>query len=236
MIKVATFNLKHGAGAEGYVGNPKATAEACASLKADVLALQEVDKRVVRSRCANLAGLVAKASGMNVVFAPTMKFHIGRYGNALLVNGEIEDVEVLDLGGGPRFRKHVAGHEFQRSYEPRNAILATARIGDRQYSVASTHLSTDHLTNSEQLTIVLDALACRPEPHILLGDLNQNRRQVLAQPLLNTMELADGPPTFKSPSPNRNIDHIAVSGLTICAVEARLLAISDHLALVATLE
>lgn len=237
-LRLATFNLKHGALAEGYRGKPERVVAACAEFQdVDILALQEVDKGVVRSGCKDLAALVAKASGMNVVFAPTMSFHVGSYGNALLVRGEIEDVEILRLEGGPRFRLRLAGHALPPvGYEPRNAILATAHVGDRQISVAATHLSTERETGKKQLSKVLAALALRPEPRVLLGDLNQSRRQVLAQPLIDSMVLADGPSTFPATNPRASIDHIAAQGLAICDVETMRLPVSDHQALFANAE
>lgn len=238
MLRVATFNLKHGALAEGYLGKPDQVKMACTEFRdVDILALQEVDKGVVRSKRKDLAALAAKASGMKVVFAPTMSFHVGSYGNALLVRGEIEDVEVLELGGGPRYRLQLGSHTLPPiGYEPRNAILATAHVGNRQISLAATHLSTDRQTGGRQLTNILTALALRPEPRVLLGDLNQNRRQVLAQTHIESSELADGPPTFSAAKPQTRIDHIAVKGLAICAVETMRLPISDHLALFADVE
>ena len=53
-LRVATFNLKHGATAAGYIGNPALVAAACAELDADILALQEVDRHIWRSRFSDL--------------------------------------------------------------------------------------------------------------------------------------------------------------------------------------
>ena len=118
-VRLATFNIRHGAPSRGYKGEPERVAAACASLAADVLALQEVDRGLARSGRADLAQVAADAAGMEVVFAQTMPLRGGQYGNALLVRGEIEDVEIVRLPGGYRF--------WVRR-EPRNAIVATARL------------------------------------------------------------------------------------------------------------
>lgn len=237
----ATHNMKNGASAEGKLGHPKRVLEAYEAFRGvDILALQEVDKRTVRTGFADLAALAAKASGIkkeNIKFAPTRR----GYGNALLVRGTIEDVQVLELGGGPRFNTVGLGGYTLPSfgYEPRNAILAIACIGDRRVSVAATHLSTQRQLRREQFAYVVDALADREPniPHVLLGDLNMTGDEVAAHPSAKRLVWAHGSPTFREPNPTRDIDHIAVTNeLTIRSVETLHLAISDHGARVAEVD
>jgi endonuclease/exonuclease/phosphatase family metal-dependent hydrolase len=226
-VRLATFNIKHGAPAKGHRGNPERVAAACATLRADVLALQEVDQGIARSKRADLAGLAAEASGMEVVFAQTMPYSGGRYGNALLVRGDIDDVDILRLPGGYRF--------WVRR-EPRNAIIATARLGDRRVTVAATHLSTQRWASKGQLSQVVAAVTRRPPPHVLLGDLNRTIAELASHPSTDSMVFAGGPPTFPAIKPVIRIDHIAVNGLAIRVVEAVRFPLSDHLALVAEVE
>jgi endonuclease/exonuclease/phosphatase family metal-dependent hydrolase len=235
-MRIATLNLKHGATADGYKGNPEAVAEACENLHADVIALQEVDRGVLRSRRANLAALAAEASGMEYVFAETLKFRFGSYGNALLVRGEIDDVEVLGLGGGHRFKVGWKKHKIPLIREPRNAILASAIIDGRKISVAATHLATEPEIRKSQLPYVIGALAARPKPQVLLGDCNQGRKQVLAAIDGRQFELVDYAPTFPLPHPTKMIDHIAVNGLAIQAAWSEDMGISDHCALIADVD
>ena len=235
-IRLATFNLKHGATAAGYRGRPEETAAACASLRADVLALQEVDNGTLRSRRADLAALVAEAAGMTAVFAPSIRFLCGSYGNALLVRGEIDDYDVLELTGGHRIRLRWRGHQLLAGHEAHNAIVARVRIDGRSISVAATHLSTELPANRGQLPKVLEALTARPQPLVLLGDLNRKRHQIVDLFTASSLVLADGPPTFPALDPKNAIDHVAVRGLTIRAVEAVRLPVSDHLALVADVD
>lgn len=234
--------MKHGALAEGYISKPKLVSEAYEVFQnVDILALQEVDIGVIRSKFSNLAALAAKATGMEFEFAPTLAYHIGCYGNALLVRGEIEDVEVLELEGGPRF-SNVGVSKYRLppfGYEPRNAILATARTGNHQVSVAATHLSTQPQIRRAQLASVIKALNERDSnmPRVLLGDLNMTGYEIAAQSASKSLVWAHGSPTFREPNPTRDIDHIAVSGeLTIRSVETVRLAISDHAARLAEVE
>jgi endonuclease/exonuclease/phosphatase family metal-dependent hydrolase len=230
-VRLATFNIRHGAPSRGWRGDPERVAAACATLAADVLALQEVDRGVPRSGRADLPRLAAEASGMEVVFAQTMALRGGQYGNALLVRGEIDDVDIVRLPGGYRF--------WVRR-EPRNAIVATARLaGDegRAISVAATHLSTQRWASRGQLTQVARTLTSRPAPHVLMGDLNRTNGELSGHPAVRLIGFVDGAePTFPAVRPVLRIDHIAVNGLSVAAVNAVRFPVSDHLALVADVE
>jgi endonuclease/exonuclease/phosphatase family metal-dependent hydrolase len=227
-VRLATFNIRHGAPSRGYRGDPELVAAACATLAADVLALQEVDRGLSRSARADLARVAADAAGMDVVFAQTMPLRGGQYGNALLVRGSIDDVEVVRLPGGYRF--------WVRR-EPRNAIVVTARIAghdDIALSVAATHLSTQRWASRSQLTEAVRTLTARPEPHVLLGDLNRTNGEIAGHPATKLIGFVDGAePTYPALKPVLRIDHIAVNGLTVDAVNAVRFPMSDHLALVA---
>jgi endonuclease/exonuclease/phosphatase family metal-dependent hydrolase len=225
-VRVATFNIRHGAPVNGYRGDPDQLAAACAGLGVDVLALQEVDHGLARSKRAHLAQRAAEAAGMEMVFAPTMTLRGGDYGNALLVRGSIDEVEIVGL---------QPGYRFWAKREPRNAIVATARIGERRLSVAATHLSTQRSTSRGQLVDVIDALHRRDRPQLLMGDLNRTAAEVLGVPATEVLEFAAGPPTFPAIKPVLQIDHIAARGVEIGDVTAIRLPVSDHLALVAEL-
>jgi endonuclease/exonuclease/phosphatase family metal-dependent hydrolase len=230
-LRLATFNIKHGAPAESDWGDAEAVAEACAALEADVLALQEVDQGLPRSGLADLAAAAARAAGMSFVFAPAMPIRDGRYGNALLVRGEIERHTVLSL----KRRRWL----LPRRTEPRIAILATVRAGGHRLSVAATHLETSRWVSKQQLPQALAGLQTMPEPWVLLGDLNRSADQVHSEPLLGSMEVVTVPATFPSWGPTLRIDHIAIRGLALRAdtVDAvHFPRVSDHLALVADVE
>ena len=188
-----------------------------------MLALQEVDVGLPRSGHADLAAAAAQASGMSVVFGQTMQIRGGQYGNALLVRGEIESHHVAELDGAS-------------GIEPRNAILATVRVGGHRLSVAATHFATQSEVGRKQLSQATAKLQNMPEPWVLMGDLNLPTDDVLAEPLLEAMELVGGPPTHPAWWPRKRIDHIAVRGLTLDADSVRTVRsrhVSDHLALVA---
>jgi endonuclease/exonuclease/phosphatase family metal-dependent hydrolase len=235
-LRLATFNIKHGAPAKDYPGDAEAVADACAALEVDVLALQEVDIGVPRSGRADLAAAAARATGMSVVFAPTLRIRGGRYGNALLVRGDIERSEVVRLKGARWLQgRRGGGRIFPIGPEPRNAILATVDVHGHRLSVAATHLATQRDISKKQLSQAAARLQTLPEPWILMGDLNRTTDEVVSEPHLGSMELVDGPPTFPSWSARKRIDHIAIRGLALRPDSVRAVRspeVSDHLALV----
>jgi endonuclease/exonuclease/phosphatase family metal-dependent hydrolase len=228
LLRVATFNVRHGAKPNGRVSFG-AMAAACAALDADVLGLQEVDRRRWRSRMRDSAAYVAaRLSARHVFGVARRRGLIGAYGNALLARGELDDVEVQPLPGtGER--------------QPRVAILARVQIGSIALSVAVAHLQhfpahLRHLPDEapEQLEAVLAALRARPSPRVLLGDLNLQEPR--AAPLLTSAGFTPAVtgPTFPADAPRIRLDWIAVDGLVVerAHVSART-AVSDHRPVVA---
>ena len=223
LVRLATFNIRHAARPSGKV-DVVALRQACADLQADVLALQEVDVATERVAGADLAAEAAEACAAVHAFGATIQRHPGEYGNAVLVRGGLEDVEVLVL---PRWQ-HA---------EPRGAVLATAVLADMgRLSVAACHLGLHgRPMGSEargQLVDVLAHLRQRPPPRVVLGDFNLSARR--ARPLLEAtgMALAGGPATFPARLPVRRIDHVGLAELTPRRVVVPRAPVSDHRPLV----
>lgn len=220
-MRIVSFNIQHALTPAGTV-DTEGMARWCAGLGAHVLALQEVDDRLRRSGRVDQAAAVAEATGLGVVFGPARRVGLrGWYGNALLAAGPVEDVEVVAL---PR-------RSLRR--EPRSAIVAAVTVEGRRLSVAATHLSTAGDEAAAQLAAVLGALAIRPAPRVLLGDLNLHPEQVAPALAGTGLVLADPTaPTFPASAPRARIDHVAVHGLAVTGVLVREAApVSDHRAL-----
>ncbi len=222
-MRIVTFNVQHARTPAGPVA-AELLAGYCAELGADVLGLQEVDVGLRRSGRVDQASAAAKPSGMSAAFATARRMGVGgfggRYGNALLVRGTLGEVATLAL---PR-----AGRAERRA-----ALLASLVIGGRRISAAVTHLSVDRQEALSQLEAVVTALRARPEPRLLLGDLNL--RPEVAGPVLagNGFSVADlTDPTYPAGGPFLRIDHVAVQGLELGAVTVLPPApVSDHRAL-----
>lgn len=218
-MRIVTFNIKAAMSAEGRpeVGRLRKT---CAGFGADILALQEVDRWAKRARYADQVRAVARATGLVPAFAEAARrFPVRRYGNALFVRGSLADTETFLLCR-------------PSDGEQRVALLATARVDGAVLSVAATHLSFRKGEGAVQLQQLVDRLAGRPGPRLLLGDLNIGPE--VAEPILAaagyTVPLTA--PTFPASAPRRRIDFVAVQGLEVRSAETPAVGMSDHLPVV----
>lgn|SRR5215211_31557 len=231
-MRLASFNIKNGLSDDGS-HDPEVLVGACRRLRADVLALQEVDRGVPRSSEADQTTVVARGCGLNGLYAPARRLDGGEYGNALLVRGSLADVEHIPLPVLP-------------GNEARAVVLAGVEVDGVALSVAATHLQNRHggppptpeaaMEQLEQLEVVLAGLARRPRPRALLGDLNMPPE--VAVPVLDAAgyEVADSEPTVVVGAPTFRIDYVAVDGLAVGGSEVLDTDVSDHRALVVEVE
>jgi len=229
-LRVATFNIRHGADDEDRV-HLRALARSCAALEADVLGLQEVVRGRRQSWYLDQGAVVARRSRARRVNGPAVRHgRLRTYGNSLVTRGRVLEHVVLDLPRAPE-------------REPRTAIVARVAVRGIEVSVGVTHLQHwpkrhRHLSHDapDQLRALLDALSARPAPRVLLGDLNLEPEVVT--PILDAAGFvrAEHGPTFPAGVPRATLDHIAVDGLIIrSAWVAARAPVSDHRAVVADL-
>jgi endonuclease/exonuclease/phosphatase family metal-dependent hydrolase len=225
-VRLATFNIQHGRKPGGRV-DVDLVGGVVAGLRADVVGLQEVDDGVARSGRLDTAAVAAGAAGAAGAFGQSLTLPDGgRYGNAVLVRGAVDDVEVVVLPPRPPGPGPGRG-------ERRTALLATAACdAGPVLSVAVCHLGLGPGEAPAQLAVALRALAARPAPRVLLGDLNLPPRVV--RPIVEAagFTLADGAPTFPAGFPVRRIDHVALDGLEVVATTVVPTPVSDHRPLV----
>jgi endonuclease/exonuclease/phosphatase family metal-dependent hydrolase len=217
-VKVATWNVRHGRPQHGLASNRRLSA-AVRGLDVDVLAVQEVERRFVRSWFADQPALIARASGATArAYAPARRLAmIGSDGVALCARRPIARHEVLSL-------PHEDG-------QPRVALLA--ELGD--VTVVTTHLQNDEHEARRQLAWLLSQLESVSGPCVLLGDLNLRPDDIRELTTAAGFTLAGGGPTEPAHDPVQQIDHIAVRGLTVEHVTVGPAPVSDHRPLIATL-
>jgi endonuclease/exonuclease/phosphatase family metal-dependent hydrolase len=219
VVRIATFNIQHGAAAAGGTGTLDGLIDACRGLDADLLALQEVDRGVGRTGRVDQAAEIAGALGMTYTFGSTRRIDGGDYGNALLVRGDLAEVRVISLER--RFRT-----------EPRCLVTATATIGGDAYSVGVTHLGVDNALAHHQLIQTIDTMAVMASPRVIAGDFNLHPDEVLPTTTAEGYELVLTAPTFPNIDPVVQIDHVALLGLEAKDVDVASTPVSDHRALV----
>jgi endonuclease/exonuclease/phosphatase family metal-dependent hydrolase len=166
-------------------------------LGADVVALQEVDRRFGR-RGGLLDPLALRdETGMRLLVQSDVSHRHGWHGNALLVRG--------DPLSYTRSRLRLPGGE------PRGAVVAELDLGEGKFRVIAAHLGLLRLSRVDQVDAILAAFHDLPAmPTILLGDFNEWRRR--RRSALSRLEPMFGLPpsvlSFPSPRPIFPLDRI----------------------------
>lgn len=216
---VVTYNIHHGAEPKHWARLAR-TAGSLAGLSPDLIALQEVDHRVVRSGFRSQPKSLAKRLGMHEVFAPARRWGPGGlYGIAVLSKVPLQAVEYVRL---PRF-----------DGEQRLAILGQALIADMLVSIAAVHLHYNDVAAPHQLEVVCRKLLARPAPHLMLGDFNVGAELIGPTAERFGFTMPEPTLTFPATSPRDAIDWILGNGLTVSDIRRIDSNASDHCPLVA---
>lgn len=217
-FRVLTYNMRHGARDDGTV-DLAAVARVIRESGADVVALQEVDAQQFRSGLVDQGRRLAAELGMEMVFAPTMRRGVGRYGNALLSRFPIREQRLLTLPA---------------ALEPRGALLAYVEVPGGGVWVAVTHLGLSAADRAAQAGALAEALAGLPDPAVLLGDWNTEAgapELAAFRGRFSPVEPEDHPATLRrlDGAGVAAIDHVFISN-GVAALEARVLPeqVSDH--------
>ena len=210
-MRVATWNIRHARPRRGFASNRRLAA-AVQALDVDVLALQEIERRVIRSWFADQPALVTRAAGADAhAYAPARRLAIiGSDGVALCVRGDLRDHEVIEL-------PHRAG-------QPRVALRAVLP----EVTVVTTHLQNEAGEAHRQLAWLLARLEGEAGPCILMGDLNLRPDDIAELVSGAGFTTAGGGPTEPAHDPVQQLDHIAVRGLTVNDVAVGEAPVSDH--------
>jgi endonuclease/exonuclease/phosphatase family metal-dependent hydrolase len=240
-ITVASYNKHKAVGLDGR-RDPHRVLKVLQEIDADVVALQEADKRMggrgstVPHELIDSHGLY-KPVHLGVrhkrVFEKARKHtdrllkldtrNIGWHGNAILVK---PDVGVLDCAALER-----------PTLEPRGAVIAELLVRDRPLRVVGMHLDLSGLWRRRQIRAILAEIARRPQkmPTVLMGDTNEWR--TIAGCLKDfepEFHIAPTGPSFHARHPVAQLDRIIVDkNLSIEAAGVHMSAAarraSDHL-------
>ena len=160
MILVASYNMRKAIGLDRR-RRPERTLEVLNEIGADVVALQEADRRFGSRLSAIPPHMIEEHSPYKPVSFDARAGSLGWHGNALLVRKEVE----------------VVGRELIHlpSLEPRGAVMADLRLDGAELRVVGMHLDLSGLWRRRQAHAILAHLAARPgnPPTVLMGDLNE---------------------------------------------------------------
>ncbi|TBW26773.1 endonuclease/exonuclease/phosphatase family protein [Gramella sp. KN1008] len=199
-LKVLSFNIHHGSNTDNSFDLER-IAGIINDLEVDLVALQEIDIRTLRSHKRDILKELATLTGMKAYFAKAMDFDDGEYGVGILSKKLFFNAENISLPGNP-------------GNEPRTAAKVSVPLAMKDSLIfMSTHLDYKE-DNSERLLQVkkLNSLITQGQPMILAGDLNAEPGSPEITFLLNKWTAADTSPspapTYPSGKPDKKIDYI----------------------------
>jgi len=216
-ITLASYNMRKAIGVDRR-RDPHRVLHVLHEIDADVVALQEADKRFGGRGSAVPHELIDSHSHYKPVHLGVrhkralekMRKHtdrllkldtrnIGWHGNAILVKRHIGvlDCATLDLP----------------TLEPRGAVLAELLINDRPLRVVGMHLDLSGLWRKRQVRAILDAVQSRPQkmPTVLMGDTNEWRTVAgCLRDLEPEFHIAPTGPSFHARHPVAALDRIIV--------------------------
>lgn len=194
MLRIASYNLQKCVGVD-LQRRPTRSMVVIRALKADVIVLQEADKRLPPRPAALPHDLVVKKGFRNIDFGQP-KGSLGFHGNAMLVRPSVEVLETarLDLPG----------------LEPRGAIRADLRTSIGDIRIIGVHLGLIRRYRLMQLKAVARAVRRLPQmPTLIAGDFNEwGSKAALDAVTLGFDFLATGH-TFPAPRPIAGLDGFA---------------------------
>lgn len=231
-VRVLSYNIHHGEGVDGKLDLER-IAGVIKSVEPDLVALQEVDQRVIRTRLIDEPAELARLTKMHVAFGANLALQGGHYGNAVLSRWPIV-----------RQKNHlVPAH----GAEQRGVLEVEVELpgGRPPLVLLGTHFDfrPDDRARLDSVAVIDKLLAATPDrPALLAGDLNALPTSTTLKALANHWTRANVEllPTTPVDRPKRQIDYILSRPKGRWkTVEVRVLdeaVASDHRAMMAVLE
>jgi len=198
VIRVASYNIRKAIGTD-RLRRPERILSVIDEVGADIIALQEADRRFGARKSALPPELLDNHGELRPVQFGTGQEGIGWHGNAMLVRSHIKILDCRPL--------------VIPSLEPRGAVLVECRVGKQDLRIVGMHLDLSGLWRKRQVRAILDAVLQRPEkmPTILMGDLNEwaRHRGCLVE-FLHDYRIVFTGPSFHSQRPVARLDRIMV--------------------------
>lgn len=225
-LRILTYNIHHGEGMDGKLDIPRIAALINAQ-HPDVVALQEVDRGVARTRGRDLPGELAKLTGLHMVFSKNIEYQGGEYGNAI-------------LSLHPILTSTNLHYRMLRAGEQRGLLQTTIDLDGETIAFMATHLDyrpdpAERLSNVGQIKSV--AAEHAGQLTIVAGDFNDHPQgevhRVMKEMFLDAWErggTGDGF-TYSSIQPKSRIDYVyfrPVDGWQVTHAEVLISQASDH--------
>lgn len=214
-LRLVSYNIRKARGLDGR-RNPGRVLDVINALDADVVTLQEADRRMGDRPTALPRDMIAQATDFNVVPLASNGVSLGWHGNAVLVRRglEINSARQIDLPGA----------------EPRGAVAVTLESG---LTIVGVHLGLLRHSRRRQLRSLIAELS-QTQKVAIIGDMNEWAVTRGFEALQEDFTLYSPGLSFHAARPIAALDRLALSHgvtLTDAGVDQRPLArmASDHL-------
>lgn len=237
-IRIMTYNVRSCTGMDGKT-SPFRIAEVIAAYNPDIVALQELDVKRIRTGVVDQPMVISESLKMFFHFAASLELEEEQYGNAILSRFPMR---LKNAGALPTL-------PYRTDLERRSALWAAVFVGGRELQIINTHLGlrlTERLAQAKALVGPdwLGSPACRT-PLILCGDLNSlpvspvyRRLSRITRDVQRSVKGKRPKKTWPGFLPFYRIDHIfyspefAVRDFAVPRTKLTRIA-SDHLPLIA---
>lgn len=239
-VNVLTYNIHAGKDA-AQTPNIARVAAFIDSVKADVVMLQEVDRKTTRANGEDHLAQLEQLTGLHAAFAKSLDYQGGEYGIALLSRWPIDSAVVVPLVVEPP-QERAGG-----SREPRVALHAVVRSPFGPLHVINTHIDPAREGTFRKQEIV--GLLARVHRNVPAGDAlifggDLNARPTTDEISAVSSALTDswtacgggGGETFPSSGPDRRIDYVFFRRARCVQARVPRTQASDHRPLLVTLQ
>ncbi|HVF39940.1 MAG TPA: endonuclease/exonuclease/phosphatase family protein [Gemmatimonadaceae bacterium] len=233
-IRVLIYNIHAGKDAKG-IDNLERVANIIRDTRADIVLLQEVDKRTARSGNVDQIATLATLTGFHGAFGKTLDYQGGDYGIAVLSRWPIHHDTLIKLPVEPPQARSGG------IYEPRGALRAVIQSPGGTLRILNTHIDAsreDFYRRQEAATLVRTGAAMRSEGGTALigGDLNSEPESGVMgmfasagwRDLWKSCGVTDGN-SYPADKPIKRIDYLLTAGEAKCTrAEVLVTEASDH--------
>lgn len=198
-MRVASYNIRKSVGLDRK-RNPERILDVLNEINADVVFLQEVDRRIGERASTLSPEILEEYTDYQAADITVRKHSLGWHGNAILVRKEM------------KFQK--AWRIELPTLEPRGAIAADILVADTTIRCVATHLGLTARIRKAQIQKIANALHLEPDdpPTIIAGDFNEWRKTDIHMELFGERyKMIDPQPSFHSALPIVALDRIVIS-------------------------
>jgi endonuclease/exonuclease/phosphatase family metal-dependent hydrolase len=197
MIRVASYNIRKAIGTDRR-RNPERILAVLDEVDADIIALQEADRRFGIRASAIPLETIALHNQYHAVPFDTRPHSIGWHGNAIFVK---KTNLVLDYSA-----------LYIPSLEPRGAVIADIKTKIGSIRVIGMHLDLSGLRRRQQIRAILSHIEARKPrlPTVLMGDCNEWSPHGGSMTEFHGHHIAPTGPSFHSRRPIARLDRIIV--------------------------